>query len=174
MLRNLPHHTIKYLVDELPPFTGILLIKTNEQGNIIDFHGPHKKYLRSKPEIGKPIHEYVPALFSMIPPTISPMVLNRIQSNSNVYTDIHMVESTQNEFIVFIVDQTHEVDSIREIIQKINESNLNSDSNKSADKNNDFNPFVVFDYLSLEITENEAIIKSEIPSWFGLLKPEYS
>jgi len=174
MLKDLPHHTIKYLVDELPPFTGILLIKTNESGNIIDFHGPHKKYLRSKPEIGKPVHEYVPALFSMIPPLLSPMVLNRIQSNSTVYADIHLIESTKNEFLIFIVDQTHEVDSIREIIQKINETKLQSDSIKSTDKSNDFNPFVVFDYLSLRIIDNEAVINSEIPSWFSLLRPEYS
>lgn len=68
MLSSLPHSIIVYLINELPPYTGILLIKTNSKGEIIDFHGPYKDYLRSEPEKGKPIHEYVPALYAMIPP----------------------------------------------------------------------------------------------------------
>ncbi len=50
MLKNLPQSTIQYIVDELPPFTGVLLIKTNEIGEVIYFHGPYKKYLRQKTE----------------------------------------------------------------------------------------------------------------------------
>jgi signal transduction histidine kinase len=174
MLKNLPHHTIKYLVEELPPFTNILLLKINGQGSIIDFHGPHKKYLRSKPEIGKPIHEYIPALFSMIPPLVSPMILNRIQSNSSTYADIHIIKSNKNEFLIFIVDQTHEVEGMREIIQKMNEANFRVESKKDNIEDKDFNPTEVFDFFTLEILENEAVINSEIPSWFKLLKPEYS
>ncbi|MFK5854794.1 MAG: HAMP domain-containing sensor histidine kinase [Bacteroidota bacterium] len=175
MLRNLQHHTIKYLVDELPPFTGILLIKTNEEGNIIDFHGPHKKYLRAKPEIGSPIHEFVPALFSMIPPLVSPMVLNRIQSNSLIYADIHLIESNENEYLIFIVDQTHEVESIRDIMQKINENKFRTESNKTDNKDQEFNPFVVFDYLNLKIIDDEnAVISSDIPNWFNILQPDLS
>jgi len=171
MLKNLPQSTIQYIVDELPPFTGVLLIKTNELGEVIDFHGPYSKYLRLKPEIGKPIHEYVPALFAMIPPPILPMILNKIQSNSNVYSDIHIIESSQNEFLIFIVDQTHEVDSIREIIQKMNENKLKTETVKTDEC---INPFVVFDFLSLIVDGDDAIINSEVPKWFSMLKPEYS
>ncbi len=105
MLSSLPQNIIEYLINELPPFTGVLIIRTDDEGKVIDFHGPHKEYLRAKPEIGKPIHEYVPALYSMIPPLISPMVLNKIKSNNTVYADIHLVEADQNEYWVFFVDQ---------------------------------------------------------------------
>ncbi len=175
MLQNLPQEIIKYLIDELPPFTGVLIIKTNEDGNIIDLYGPHKEYLREKPEIGKPIHEYIPALFSMIPPLVSPMILNKIQSNSTVYADIHLVETEHNEYWIFLVDQNREVKSIRQIIQKINEDKLRHESDKATEVSDSFNPLVVFDYLSLKIEDDKnAIINSSIPQWFSMLKPDYS
>ena len=112
MLTSLPHNIIEYLINELPPFTGVLIIKTDDKGKIIGFHGPHKEYLRTKPEIGKPVHEYVPALYAMIPPHISPMILNKVLSNSAVYADIHLVEANQNEYWIFLVDQNREAESI--------------------------------------------------------------
>lgn len=175
MLSRLPQDIIKYLIDELPPFTGILIIKTDEEGNVIDFYGPHNEYLREKPEIGKPIHEYVPALYSMIPPLISPMVLNKIKSNNSVYTDIHLVEAEHDEYWIFFVDQNREVESIRQIIQKINEDRIRKESNETKAGDGTFNPLVVFDYLSVKIEDNEnAIINSKIPPWFSSLAPKYS
>lgn len=173
MLSSLPHSIIVYLINELPPFTGILIIKTNKEGKIIDFHGPHKDYLRSEPEKGKPVHEYVPALYAMIPPHISPMILSKILSNNSVYADIHLVEADENECWIFFVDQNREAESIRSIIQKVNEDKLRAESKKAAESNVASDPFEVFDYLSLKIDENEdAIITSSIPWWFKKLAPE--
>lgn len=175
MLQNLPQEIIKYLIDELPPFTGVLILKTDAEGIVVDLYGPHKEYLREKPEIGKPIHEYVPALYSMIPPLVSPMILNKIQSNSRVFADIHLVETEQNEYWVFLVDQNREVENIRQIIQKINEDKYQQESKKATLVNDGFNPLVVFDYLSLKIKDDKnAIINSSIPQWFSLLNPDYS
>lgn len=175
MLDSLPHDIIKYMVDELPPFTGILIIKTNEDGNVIDMYGPYKEYLRDKPEIDKPVHEYVPALYSMIPPLVSPMVLNKIKSNNSVYADIHLVEGEQNEYWIFFVDQNREAKSIRQIIQKINEDRFCKESGKTKVQSETFNPLNVFDYLSLKVEDNNnTIINSNIPQWFSLLAPKYS
>ena len=175
MLSSLPRNIIEYLINELPPFTGVLIIKTDDKGKIIGFHGPHKEYLRTKPEIGKPVHEYVPSLYAMIPPHISPMILNKILSNSAVYADIHLVEANQNEYWIFLVDQNREAESIRGIIQKINEDKLRKESEKTIVSSSDCNPYAVLDYLCLKIEEDKSvIINSNIPWWFKMLAPEYS
>jgi len=168
MLSNLPEYIVKYLMDELPPFTGILIIKSNSDGKVVDFHGPHKKYLKSEPTIGSYMHEHIPALYSMIPPLVSPMILNRIQSTNSIYTDIHLVGANDGECWVFIVDQNREVESIRDIIQKMNESKLNNAKIV-------VNLAEVFNYLSLKVKDDEnAIISSAIPHWFSLLTDKYT
>ncbi len=172
MLNNLPEDIIKYLVDELPPFTGVLIIRTDEDGKVIDFHGPHAEYLREIPKSGKAIHEYLPALYSMIPPLISPMILNKIQSNSNVYSDIHIVESNENDYWVFIVDQSHKVEGIRDIIQKMNEEKFSKERKQVKRLIENASPYEVFGDLILEIiSDEEAIIQSNVPEWFRLLAP---
>ncbi len=175
MLNSLPPDILEYLINELPPFTGVLIIKTNDEGIVIDLHGPHNEYLISKPVIGKPVHDYVPALFSMIPPLISPMIINRVQSHNDVYADIHIVEEDQNNYWIFFVDKNREAEYIKGTIQKINEDKLHAVSQTSNSNGDFFNPFVVFDYLSLKIEDNEnAIINSNIPHWFRMLSSEYS
>ncbi len=173
MLSNLPNKIIKYLIDKLPPYSGILMIKTNKDGSIIDFYGPHKYYLPTEPEIGKHIHEYIPALFSMMIPNTLPIVLNNIQLNNSLYADIHIVNTSTDEFWIFIVDQNYTVATIKDELQKINESNFRSESAKTNTIDKSFNPFEVFNYLNLLIIDNEtAIIDSSIPQWFSMIKPE--
>ncbi len=172
MLNDLPKDIIEYLITELPPFTGVLIIRTDSEGNIIDHHGPHKEYLRLVPKVGKLIHEHVPALFSMVPPLVSPMVLHNIQSNTDVYADIHIVEANEDEYWIFFVDQSNQVAGIRDIIQKMNEEKFREETKVSLPESSE--PYEVFEDLILNI-ENEytATIHSKIPSWFSSLAPKY-
>lgn len=173
MLNNLPHNIIRYLVEELPPYTGVLIFKTNEDGLITDFHGPWKDYFKKKPVINKNIHEIIPALFSMIPPLISPMILNHIQLLPNNYTDIHIIEGEDDNYWVFIVNQSRAVSGIKEFIQKINENKLKEHSISGKTKPNNSLIFNVFDFLSLKIeSDDKAIITEEKPNWFNLLKQQ--
>lgn len=175
MLDNLPKNIVKYLVDELPPYTGILIFKTDSSSNIIDFHGAHKEYLTKKPEIGKPIYDCVVALHSMIPPLVSPMVLNKIQIENSIYADIHIIRENENEYWILLIDQSREADSIREILQKINESKYYEESGKENSSRNTFNPLEVFNYLNLRFkSETEAVIYGNTPPWLHLLKPDLS
>ena len=172
MLNNLPKDILEYLITELPPFTGVLIIRSDSDGNIIDYHGPHKDYLRLVPETGKPIHDYVPALFSMVPPLISPMVLNNIQTNTNIYADIHIVEAIDNEYWVFFVDQSNQVEGIRDILQKMNEEKFQKESNIKLSSVPDI--YDVFEDLILSIKDSEtAKITSKIPQWFSHLNQNY-
>lgn len=73
------------------------------------------------------------------------------------------------------MDQNREAESIRGIVQKVNEEKLRLESKKSIESSTGCDPFEVFDYLSLNIDENEnAIITSNIPWWFKVLSPDCS
>ena len=166
MLNNLPKEVLIYLINELPPFTGVLIVNTDSEGKIIHYHGPYKEYLRAEPETGKQIHEYVPALFSMIPPLISPMVLNTIKCESSTYADIHIVDADDSYFI-FFVDQNHIVEGIQDVLQKMNEDKLAVESAGKAEIVSVPNATKIFGDLIIEpINDTDAVIRSEIPQWF--------
>lgn len=169
MLSKLPKEIIEYLISELPPFTGVLIIKSDYEGKIIDFLGPNIEYLNTIPEKGKPVHEYIPALYGMIPPLVSPIVFNRIQLKDNLYADIHVYSSNKGEQWIFLVDQSHQVEELKDILQKMNENKYNEESLKQF---TDSNPYAVFQDLILEIeSDNLAIIRSDIPNWFSDMSP---
>lgn len=172
MLRNLPKEIVKYLVEELPPFTGLLLVKTDENGVIKGYYGQYFDYFTKQPKVGRDIHEYSPALFSMIPPLISPMVLNNIKSTSQNYADIHIVESSANDYWVIFMDQTNEVEKIRDILQQINSKKLKSESGLQTDNKSVFN---VFEFLQLKVIGDKiAIVESPVPNWFKQLNHSYT
>lgn len=172
MLDNIPKNILKYLIDELPPYTGLLILKTDSDGNILKHYGPHNEYLAQPPEIDKPSHEIVPSLYGMIPPLVSPMVLQNIKSSTGVYTDIHIVDSEDDCYYIFFVNQNHVVDGIKDVLQKINEEKLLNETNqKTTVFSSDL--FSIFDYLILELKDSDtAKIINNIPNWFTKLKPE--
>ena len=175
MLNNLPKEVLIYLINELPPFTGVLIVQTDSEGKIINYHGPHKEYLREMPETGKLIHEYVPALFSMIPPLISPMVLNTIKCDSSIYADIHIVEGDDLGYFIFFVDQNHIVEGIKDVLQKMNEDKLSLESKSITSTSSLPNPTKVFGDIIIEPVNNQtAFIRSDIPGWFEKLSPGLS
>lgn len=173
MLSIFPQEITEYLISELPPFTGILLIKTDAEGIVDDYYGPYKEYLGKEPKKGKPIHDYVPALFSMIPPMVSPMVLNKITFRTSVIADIHMLMVDENEYWVLFVDQSSETKCIKDLMQKINESKLKSDNKSNNQLATFLKPLEVFGYLCLSVESNEiAVVDGGRPEWFNALKPE--
>ncbi len=175
MLSSLPKNIIQYLIDELPPYTGLLIIKTDNTGMVLDFHGPHNEYLQKKPEKGNHIHEYIPALYSMIPPVETPFVLNRIKLAGENYADIHLVDFNDDEYLTFIVDQTKEVENIRSAIQKINESKYKRESsNKELHSDFNLNFSAIFDYLMFKVTdEDNVIVDSQVPTWVNSLSNSF-
>jgi len=169
MISKLPEEILEYLINELPPFTGVLIIKSDNEGSIIDYMGPHHEYLVNEPVSGKHIHEFVPALYGMIPPLVSPMVLNKIHLKNSVYVDIHIYESSENEFWIFFVDQSHQVAELRDFLQKLNEKKFNKEATRELVTSN---PYDVFGDLIMEIeSEDKAILRSKIPEWFTDLAP---
>ncbi|PLX02039.1 MAG: hypothetical protein C0595_12730 [Marinilabiliales bacterium] len=171
MLKNLPKEIVKYLVEELPPFTGLLLVKTDENGIVRGYYGQYLDYFTEEPKVGNSIHDYSPALFSMIPPLVSPMVLNNIKSTTQNYADIHIIESSVNDYWVIFMDQTNEVEKIRDILQQINSKKLKLESGKIKPEKSLFN---VFEHLQLKVLgEKIGMIESPIPLWFKSLNPTH-
>ena len=174
MLENLSKNIIKYLVDELPPFTGIFMVQTNAEGKIMGYYGPYQDYISRVPLVGGFLHDYCPALFSMIPPLINPMVLENIKTIDEVYADIHIVESNENEYWVFFINQSHEVEKIKDILQKINTNKLKEERTKPASLDEDslveaigFARFEVLD-------DNLTVLKGALPEWLKKLKPNFN
>ncbi len=171
MLKNLPKEIVKYLVEELPPFTGLLLVKTDENGIIEGYYGQYIDYFTEEPKAGKNIHDYSPALFSMIPPLVSPMVLNNIKSTTQNYADIHIIETSAEAYWVIFMDQTNEVEKIRDILQQINSKKLKIESGNISEEKSLFN---VFEYLQLRVIGDKiAIIESPVPLWYKRLNHDY-
>jgi len=172
MLSKLPLEITEYLVDKLPPYTGVLIIKCDSEGKIIDFHGPHKEYLAAEPKKGEAVHNFVPALFSMVPPLISPMVLHKVKAGTEIHADIHLVNTSENENWIFFVDQELETKGIKELLQRINENKLSEEYGSAKYDSADL--LSVFDYINLKIVSDEsAIIENPVPQWFELLKPDF-
>ncbi|PLX11161.1 MAG: hypothetical protein C0598_08825 [Marinilabiliales bacterium] len=166
MLTNLPEEIVRYLVEELPPFTGLLIVKTDEEGKIEGYYGQYVDYFTEEPKTGDYIHDYSPALFSMVPPLVSPMVLNKIKSQTNNYADIHIVDSDSDSYWVIFMDQTNEVEKIQDILQKINSGKLKAETGKS--ENNSL--FDVFSYLQISIVGDKiGTVVGSLPMWFRKL-----
>ena len=67
MLKNLPLNVVEYLVDKIPPYTGLLLIKVDGKGVVRDWKGNPEEYLRGKLIRNESIEEIVPALSGVCP-----------------------------------------------------------------------------------------------------------
>jgi len=168
MLRNLPENILKYLVDQVPPYTGILIVKTSAEGIVLGWHGDPADYLSEALMINEDLSDQVAALFGMIPPLVSPMVLSRIEMHNECIADIHIVEDEElNEFWIFFVNQTKEVEGIRDFLQRLNESKL------SAAKSNSDNPFGALHLLDLATFKPQSdglfSVVGELPHWFQTL-----
>ena len=170
MLKILPETILKYLIDKLPPFTGILMIKTSDEGIISGWYGNYNDYLEREPAVGEDVCDLVPALFGMVPPLVVPAVLNRIQTYGHCIADIHVVQDEENgDFWIFFVDQTKEVESIRQLLQRVNENQLKEQAkDREPFYRNPFSGMHLLDYIAFKkLDDDYFLLVAEIPGWFN-------
>jgi signal transduction histidine kinase len=176
MLKLLPESILKYLIDKLPPFTGILMVKTTFEGTISGWYGKPDDYLDRNPEIGEDVCELVPAIFGMIPPMVVPVVMPRIQTRDQCVADIHIIQDEMtDDYWIFFVDQTKEVENIRQLLQRLNEIQIKTGilpvSNISV---NPFGNLHLLDYVTFLKQENGFfILLGERPEWFKELAQDF-
>ncbi len=170
MLNILPEQILKYLIDKLPPFTGILMIKTSDEGIISGWYGNPTDYLEDTPEVGADISDTVSALYGMIPPLVVPTVLSRIHTKKDSIADIHIAQNEETgEYWVFFVDQTKEVENIRQLLQRLNETQLHAGKIYTG---NPFGALHLLDYITFQKHQNGFFsLVGEVPRWFPELSP---
>ncbi len=172
MLKTLPESTFTYVLEQLPPYVGLFVIKADDAGKIVDYFGNYNNYLSREPHVEEAVDQLVPALLGMVPPMINPTVLNRIQTDKESIADIHIVADEETNYWIFFVDQTKEVESIRHLLQGMNEAKLALETDQSSAET--INPFCrldIFGYMTFtRLDENTFERIGKYPDWFVQLE----
>ncbi len=167
MINKLPKEIIGYMIDNIPPFTGIAIVKTDNSGTVTEFYGSFEKYNDKIPEKGKPVTDLFPFVEGLIPLPQESILLPNIQVAGKTYADIHIVLTEDNNHWLFFMDRTQDVESIREIIQEMNEKQLESKKeNKKYCFDNPFGNASAFGTQVFLKINNECFIPlGDSPRW---------
>ena len=162
MSANVPVKVFKYLLERIPPYTGLLLINTDNEGGIIECIGNVKAYTGSNIERGDIVTEIFTPLTGIIPLEKETLHLKKIHISSEVIADIHIVKENGNYWII-LVDQTSEVERLRSLIQNMNEWELKKNRKNEI---NYFEYYYIIDFVVFRKTENESfLLLQKIPQW---------
>jgi len=167
MLKDIPLNVVEYLVDKIPPYTGLLMIKVDNRGIVKNWKGNPEEYLGGKLAINESIEELVPALNGVCPFDQKSVKLTKLQLKDK-YCDIHVVKENGHYWIIFI-DQTREVDSLKSLLQSMNEEQLKG--KKSHNTNAKEVPFRHLDKLNFVTFSRNAdgsfSLQPNVPSWIA-------
>lgn len=167
MIQNLPLPVVEYFMEKIPPYTGLLLIKVDKAGVVNEWKGNPEDYLKKGLKRNENIDEIIPALSGVCPFETGSVKLTKIQLNDK-YCDIHIVKENGHYWIIFI-DQTKEVDSLKSLLQNMNEGQL-----KGEDKvmlKIDEVPFYHLDKLNFATfkrnKDGSFSLHQKIPAWIS-------
>ncbi len=167
MLKDIPQNVVEYLVDKIPPYTGLLMIKVDSRGIVKNWKGNPEEYLGGTLAVNGSIEEHVPALSGVCPFEQGSVKLTKIQLKDK-YCDIHAVKENGHYWIIFI-DQTREVDSLKDLLQSMNEEQLKSRGNLNTGA--DDLPFRHLDKLNfatfLRHDDGAFSLQPNIPKWIA-------
>ncbi|KAF0131018.1 MAG: Histidine kinase [Bacteroidetes bacterium] len=170
-LSDLSASIVRYILQEIPPYIGLVILHTDENGNILNWFGPLDKYFENSPAKGMPISEFTDILIGMVPPVINPMVISHVRVSEEIYVEIHILNDETNHNWVFIVDQTRQVEIIHPIIQLYNEEKLSKVTDqKQSNARGTLSALYLLDYLSFEKTLNGYRLLGTTPNWFKSLR----
>ena len=170
-IKELSVPVVKYILNEIPPYLGLVVIHTDPDGIVIDLFGPVKKYFETSPVIGQSIDTFAGFFVGMIPPLINPMVVSHVRLTEDVYAEIHIVNDENKHNWVFIVDQTKQVEIIHPIIQLYNEEKLArvNDTHQSRAKGT-LSALYLLDYMSFEKDTLGYRLLGTAPDWFKFIQ----
>ncbi len=178
---KLPNKILNYMIDNIPPFAGTFIVRVNGSGKITGWYGTKNRYL---PEGEDPenadITDLYPFLTGMIPPPETNFLLPNIQLANGIYTDVHLFAEDSNTTWIFFLERTQDVESIRELIQKMNETQIELEQ-KQKETSGQYcfeNPFGRLDLINaVAFRRNEdgsfTLISNPI-NWLLKLHPELS
>ncbi|RLD91623.1 MAG: hypothetical protein DRJ09_00410 [Bacteroidetes bacterium] len=164
MLKDLPLKIVEYLVEEIPPYSGLLMIKVDNRGVVKNWKGNPKEYLGGKLTENESIEELVPALNGICPFDKGSVKLTKLQLK-NKYCDIHVVKENGHYWIIFI-DQTREVDSLKSLLQNMNEEQLKGRGNKTNSKEMPFRHLDKLNFATfLRKDDGSFSLQPNTPGW---------
>lgn len=167
MIREFSAPVIKYILHEIPPYVGLVVLQADQDAKIKNWYGPLDKYFDSLPVENNDIEEYAPFLVGMLPPLVNPMVISHIQVKENTYAEIHILADEYNQNWIFIIDQTRQVEIIHPIIQLFNEEKLGSITDKKqSSSQGTLSALYLLDYMSFEKMSDGYKLLGNTPAWF--------
>lgn len=174
LLGGFTREVINYILDKIPPYLGLFIIRTNAEGIIKSSIGPWEKYLSIKPTVGVANEDCVPVLYGMVPPLVNPMIISHLNVAGNRYADVHVFTDKLNNIWVFFIDQTRQVEIIHPIMQLFNQERLEQRMKSSrAESKETLAALYLLDYLSLEHKNGIYRQIGKSPQWFTSLKINY-
>ncbi len=177
MINKLPKDILEYMVDTIPPFTGIFIIKTDRNGTILETFGLEKTFLGGQLKKGEQIQEKLPLVEGLIPLPQKSIQLPKIQIAKDNIADVHIFSRQYGEHWLFFMDKTTDVENIKELIQQMNEAKLQQETEKKQGQTFCFdNPFGRIDLMNVVVllinTHHKATIVGETPEWFRTVAPQ--
>jgi signal transduction histidine kinase len=161
MSENLPINVFKYLIKKIP---GLHMVETDNRGYIIEFIGEPERYLPAGAEKGKNITDVLPLLTGVIPNEKKSIYLNKIELKPGVVSDIHIINDEDGNYWIIFFDQTAEVDSLRTLIQVMNERELSGKQKRNYP--NPFENYYIVDFASFYRTKGNGFkLLEKVPDW---------
>ena len=170
-LKELSPAVVRYILHEIPPYIGLVVIHTDEAGVILNWFGPLEKYFNLSPVKGSSIDDFDGVFIGMVPPLINPMVISHVRITASIYVEIHIIADDNNHNWIFLVDQTRQVEIIHPFIQLYNEEKLQkaNDLSQSAAKGT-LSALYLLDYMSFEKLDKGYRQLGLSPGWYSDLK----
>jgi signal transduction histidine kinase len=174
MLGGFSREVINYILNKIPPYLGLFVIRTSDVGIVKYFIGPWDKYLNTKPIQGALLEECVPILYGMVPPIVNPMVVSHLNVSNNRYADVHVYADQEGDVWIFFIDQTRQVEIIHPIVQLFNQERLEQRTEKRRSGTSEtLSALYLLDFLGFERRQHGYFQIGKSPYWFSSLNIEY-
>lgn len=174
LMGGFSHEVISYILNRIPPYLGLFVVRTNEEGIIKSYVGPWDKYLNVKPVQDVSIDECVPMMYGMVPPLVNPMIVSHLNVSDNRYADVHVFADQEGDIWVFFIDQTRQVEMIHPLVQLFNQERLEQRiERKRSGTNETLSALYLLDFLGFERRQNNYRQIGKAPAWFSTLQIDF-
>lgn len=174
-LKEISSGIASYILHEIPPYIGLVLLHLDAESNVIQCHGPIEKYLNKRPMPGDAIDNVTGLFVGMLPPLISPMVIPHVKVKDGAYVELHFLHDENNQQWILMLDQTKQVELIHPILQLYNEEKLNLQlDEKVSSAKGALSALSLLDYMNFERKEEVYRLLGSAPAWFWELEKKSS
>ncbi len=176
MIQSLPEHIISHILEELPPYTGLLVIHANSKGNMLSWHGPWNRYFDDEAKPKADLTQFIPFLSGLFPLPEKTLQLQNLQLKDKLWIDIHLLKDDDQSHWIFLTDRTKEAIKLQGLLQKVNEDQFRLESLHHPDSGeNPFGHLYLFQVATFEKLNNDQYrLTGSAPKWLNNLKPQLS